>query len=255
MSIPNHNVQHNIFSIFSNDLDTHLSSPSPPPPPHKKKSQIHGFHSKYNLAPNKFPVLYCWYVCNSWVIILDNKVFPEIQGYHCLHGYNYRTCIYGCRYPRSIPFSNSLKLGSYYIVHRLFKGNHIPLFFMKMVLCGSFKARHTPIHFHCNVICCDYRPNFIKSKLNRTAHLHKHWHAESSPIPFWLVKIDKSKWSRWAMNTALTYPAFTSGSRLPGTVWEVLSILRLTVHTIHECPRFPGTITVEWFLPCEPAVR
>ena len=37
------------------------------------------------------------------------------------------------------------------------------------------------------------------------------------------------------------YPAFTSGSRLPGTVWEVLSILRLTVHTIHECPRFPET--------------
>ena len=31
--------------------------------------------------------------------------------------------------------------------------------------------------------------------------------------------------------------------------------LRSTIHTIIECPRFPGTITVEWFLLCERAVR
>ena len=42
-------------------------------------------------------------------------------------------------------------------------------------------------------------------------------------------------------------PAFTSGSRLPGTVWEVLSILRLTVHTIHKCPAFRGQSRLSGF--------
>ena len=51
------------------------------------------------------------------------------------------------------------------------------------------------------------------------------------------------------------YPAFRLGPVCWGQFGEVLSFLRPTVHTIIECPRFPGTITVEWFLLCERAVR
>ena len=51
------------------------------------------------------------------------------------------------------------------------------------------------------------------------------------------------------LNTALlSFPAFKRKSRLPGTVWRGTYLLRPTVHTIIECPRLPGTITVEWFL-------
>ena len=50
-------------------------------------------------------------------------------------------------------------------------------------------------------------------------------------------------------------PAFRRKSRLPGTVWRGTYLLRPTVHTIIECPRLPGTITVEWFLLCAPALR
>ena len=46
-------------------------------------------------------------------------------------------------------------------------------------------------------------------------------------------------------------PAFRLGPVCRGQFGEVLSFLWPTVHTIIECPRFPGTITVEWFLLCE----
>ena len=44
-------------------------------------------------------------------------------------------------------------------------------------------------------------------------------------------------------------PAFRRGPVCRGQFGEVLSFLRPTVQTIIECPRLPGTITVEWFLP------
>ena len=49
---------------------------------------------------------------------------------------------------------------------------------------------------------------------------------------------------------SLIHPAFRLGPVCRGQFGEVLSFLRPTVHTIIKCPRFPGTITVEWFLLC-----
>ena len=50
-------------------------------------------------------------------------------------------------------------------------------------------------------------------------------------------------------------PAFRRGPVCRGQFGEVLSFLRPTVQTIMECPRLLGTITVEWFLLCAPALR
>ena len=45
----------------------------------------------------------------------------------------------------------------------------------------------------------------------------------------------------------LIVPAFRRGPVCRGQFGEVLSFLRPTVQTIIECPRLPGTITVQWF--------
>ena len=43
----------------------------------------------------------------------------------------------------------------------------------------------------------------------------------------------------------ITHPAFRLGPVHWGQLGEVLSFLRQTIHTILECPRFPGTIMAE----------
>ena len=67
---------------------------------------------------------------------------------------------------------------------------------------------------------------------------------------FCLIKVPK--WKGGGMDL---YPAFRRGPVCRGQFGEVLSFLRPTVQTIIECPRLPGTITVEWFLLCAPALR
>ena len=47
-----------------------------------------------------------------------------------------------------------------------------------------------------------------------------------------------------------SFPAFRLGPVHRGQFGEALSFLRPTVHTIPECPRFPGTITADWFWLC-----
>ena len=51
----------------------------------------------------------------------------------------------------------------------------------------------------------------------------------------------------WVCHCVSIYPVFRLGPVYRGQFGEVLSFLRPTVHTIIECRRFPGTITVEWF--------
>ena len=56
-----------------------------------------------------------------------------------------------------------------------------------------------------------------------------------------------STWKSPATHLCPIHPAFRLGPVCRGRFGEVLSFLRPTIHTISECPRFPGTITVEWF--------
>ena len=65
---------------------------------------------------------------------------------------------------------------------------------------------------------------------------------ELATVVFTLFKFHQN-----SSTNCILYPAFRRGPVCRGQFGEVLSFLRPTVQTIIECPRLPGTITVEWF--------
>ena len=107
-----------------------------------------------------------------------------------------------------------------------------------------------------NFIILRARPIFSRTHSCHTAQIGRSSRKDTKNLQgqtwFW-----DWHWSQliWDHGLGGFSPAFRLGPVCRGQFGEVLSFLRPTVHTIIECPRFPGTITAEWFLLCEPAVR